>query len=63
MSSKEEGRLREKTGNYRSMNGARNFPFLKKKSFIYVDSLLVMYLSVNPHNVRVRVCTSMFCVL
>lgn len=39
---------REKRGNYCSMNGIQSNFLLLKKSFIYVDSLLVMYLSVTP---------------
>lgn len=39
---------RETRGNYCSVNGTQSNFLLLKKSFIYVDSLLVMYSSVNP---------------
>lgn len=39
---------REKRGNYSSVNGIQSNFLLLKKSFIYVDSLLVMYSSVTP---------------
>lgn len=39
---------REKRGNYCSVNGIQSNFLLLKKSFIYVDSLLVMYSSVTP---------------
>lgn len=46
---KERGKTdREKRGNYCSVNGIQSNFLLLKKSFIYVDSLLVMYSSVNP---------------
>lgn len=42
---------REKRGNHCSVNGIQSNFLLLKKSFIYVDSLLVMYSSVTPpHN-------------
>lgn len=46
---KEGGKTdREKRGNYCSVNGIQSNFLLLKKSFIYVDSLLVMYWSVTP---------------
>lgn len=47
---KEERRKtdREKRGNYCSVNGIQSNFLLLKKSFIHVDSLLVMYSSVTP---------------
>lgn len=46
---KERGKTdREKRGNYCSANGIQSNFLLLKKSFIYVDSLLVMYSSVTP---------------
>lgn len=50
---------RETRGKYCSVNGTQSNFLLLKKSFIYVDSLLVMYSSVNPpkrtHTVRLCV--------
>lgn len=73
---KEGGKTdREKRGNYCSVNGIQSNFLLLKKSFIYVDSLLVMYWSVTPplptlpcthshfppsHPQCVRTCVSLF---
>lgn len=43
---------KEKWGNYCPAKGIHSNFLLLKKPFIYVDSLLVMYSSVNPHHIH-----------